>query len=253
MVALAATSTSDDDLLGRLQQGEEDAWAELTRNYGPRLFSYLRHNLPSAADAEDALSEMARMCREQHWQLAVWDLEQGLQLSGQENQANTNGDSNTDPLAAIRAIQGLASADSSAILAMVNFHRFLNSAEIVQAVARQIMLGKQTRTLLVVLSPVVQIPVELEREFLVLEHELPDRGQLETLARSIATEENELPEGAELTQIMDAAAFALCSLPSFRRQQTPVARPSVMWMRCTSASSKSVVAPGSTIGTTPPR
>ena len=57
MVALAATSTSDVDLLGRLQRGEDDAWAELTRNYGPRLFSYLRHNLPSAADAEDALSE----------------------------------------------------------------------------------------------------------------------------------------------------------------------------------------------------
>lgn len=209
--------------LSRTSSSKANASVSLDNNANPeyylmtlseRLSEHIAACFPAlwvqTFEPEDALSEMARMCREQHWQLAVWDLEQGLQLPGQEKQPNTNTDSNTDsntdPLAAIRAIQGLASADSSAILAMVNFHRFLNSAEIVQAVARQIMLGKQNRTFLVVLSPVVQIPVELEREFLVLEHELPDRGQLETLARSIATEENELPEGAELTQIMDAAA-----------------------------------------------
>jgi RNA polymerase sigma-70 factor (ECF subfamily) len=57
LVALAATSTSETDLLHRLQRGDEAAWTELTQSYSPRLFSYLRHNLPSAADAEDALSE----------------------------------------------------------------------------------------------------------------------------------------------------------------------------------------------------
>jgi RNA polymerase sigma-70 factor (ECF subfamily) len=44
-------------LLRRLQAGEEGAWVQLTREYGPRLYTYLRHNLPNAADAEDALSE----------------------------------------------------------------------------------------------------------------------------------------------------------------------------------------------------
>lgn len=44
-------------LLARLQHGDNDAWAELTRTHGPRLFAYLRHNLPTATDAEDALSE----------------------------------------------------------------------------------------------------------------------------------------------------------------------------------------------------
>ena len=44
-------------LLRKLQTGDELAWAELTREYSPRLYAYLRHNLPSAADAEDALSE----------------------------------------------------------------------------------------------------------------------------------------------------------------------------------------------------
>ena len=44
-------------LLRRLQAGDELAWTQLTQEYSPRLYAYLRHNLPSAADAEDALSE----------------------------------------------------------------------------------------------------------------------------------------------------------------------------------------------------
>ena len=41
---------------------------------------------------------------------------------------------------------------------------------------------------------------------MVVEHTLPDRQQLEAIAREIATEENELPDDAELETILDAAA-----------------------------------------------
>src|SRR5262249_41073417 len=58
----------------------------------------------------------------------------------------------------------------------------------------------------VVLSPVVQIPTELEKLFVVVEHDLPNRDQLEEIARGIATEDNELPQGAELASVLDAAA-----------------------------------------------
>ena len=104
----------------------------------------------------------------------------------------------TDPLAAIRSINALASADSSAILVLVNFHRFLQSAEIVQALAQQISSGKQPRAFVVVLSAVVQIPIELEKLMVIVEHDLPVREQLEQIARGIATESNELPEGDAL-------------------------------------------------------
>ena len=120
---------------------------------------------------EDALAEMAALCRQENWRLAVWDIDRGLQLAGQEAEA-----AGSDPLAAIRALGTLAAPDSTALLVLVNFHRFLNSAEIVQALARQISLGKQQRTFVVVLSPVVQIPIELEKLFVVIEHELPGAG-----------------------------------------------------------------------------
>ena len=89
---------------------------------------------------------------------------------------------------------------------LANFHRFLNSPEIVQALARQIITGKQNRTFVVILSPVVQIPVELEKLFVCLEHDLPDRAQLEAIARGIADQPGELPEGAALDSLLDAAA-----------------------------------------------
>ena len=152
---------------------------------------------------DDALREIGQMCRQQDWRLACWDIEQGFQIPGGDTPTEAGG---TDPLAAIRAVNALASPDSSAILVLTNFHRFLQSAEIVQGLAGQIVAGKQNRTFLIVLSPVVQIPVELEKLFVVVEHDLPGREQLEEIARGIATEEGELPQGDELQTVLEAAA-----------------------------------------------
>ncbi len=151
---------------------------------------------------DDALREIAQLCSDQDWRLATWNIEQGLQIPGGEQPGEAGG---SDPLAAIRAINALASSDSSAILVLQNFHRFMQSAEVVQALAQQITAGKVNRTFVVVLSPVVDVPTELEKLFVVIEHELPDRQQLEEIARGIATEDGELPDDTELHRILDAA------------------------------------------------
>jgi len=152
---------------------------------------------------EDALTEIAGLCRKQEWRLAVWDVDRGLQVPGADAGPVSAGN---DPLAAIRALNSLATPESTALLVLVNFHRFISSAEVVQALARQITVGKQNRTFVVVLAPVVQIPVELEKQFVVIEHELPGREQLAELAGGIATEEGELPEGEDFDAVLDAAA-----------------------------------------------
>ncbi|HMC11715.1 MAG TPA: AAA family ATPase, partial [Pirellulaceae bacterium] len=77
----------------------------------------------------DAIAEIARLCREENWRLAVWDICQGLVVDGQ-----TAG-SAPDPLAAINSLSSLAQPEGSALLVLVNFHRFLQSAEVVQALA----------------------------------------------------------------------------------------------------------------------
>ena len=152
---------------------------------------------------QDALSEITTLCREQAWRLAVWNIELGLQVP---DQSETPSDATSDPLSAIRAARSLASSDGTAILVLENFHRFLQSAEIVQAVIGQVISGKQNRVIVVVLAPVVQLPIELEKLFVVLEHDLPDREELEQIARGIATEEGELPADVQLQAVIDAAA-----------------------------------------------
>ena len=154
---------------------------------------------------DDALIEIARLCRQNSWSLASWDADRGLSIAGQSTEAASLVNA-ADPLSAIKALNGLSSTDGTALLVLRNFHRFLSSAEIVQALDTAIAAGKQNRTFLVVLSPVVQIPVELERQFVVLEHDLPARDQLGQIAASIATEPGELPQGDSLEGVLDAAA-----------------------------------------------
>src|SRR5687767_7910718 len=75
---------------------------------------------------QDALVAIAQLCRQEEWRLATWNLEKGLCIEGSPAPADSGG---ADPLAAIRAIQSLASAEGTAILVLENFHRFMPSAE----------------------------------------------------------------------------------------------------------------------------
>jgi len=151
---------------------------------------------------QDALSEIAQLCCDAQWLLATWDIEAGLQVGSSSDSES----SVADPLTAIRASSALGDADTPTILVLQNFHRFLASAELVQAMCRQIIAGKQTRTIFVILAPIVQIPLELEKLFVVVEHALPNREQLEEIARGIATEPGELPDDLGLGRALDASA-----------------------------------------------
>jgi hypothetical protein len=155
---------------------------------------------------DDAFAEISRLCHAEQWRVIAWDIEQGLRFIGAGQGAGDVSTGTNDPLAAIRALASLPECEQPTLLVLVNFHRFLQSAEIVQAVARQITQGKQNRTILVVLSPIVQIPAELEKSFIVVEHDLPGREQLQEIAVGVATEPGEMPTGQELDRLLDAAA-----------------------------------------------
>ena len=94
---------------------------------------------------------------------------------------------------------------SPTVLLFENLHRFLGSVELIQAVARQAIAGKHNRAFIVVLAPVTQIPPELDKLFVCVDHELPDHAQLEEIARGVATQDGELPSGDELPRVIDAA------------------------------------------------
>lgn len=155
-----------------------------------------------SVEHEDAIAEIAEMCRENHWRLATWDIDAGLRIPGGDHPEAEQG---ADPLAAIRATRSFAVDDTPSIVVLRNFHRFLGSAEVMQSLARQIADGRNSRTVYVILSPIVQLPIELEKSFVVVEHPMPTRQQLREIAEGVATEDGELPSGDELETILDAA------------------------------------------------
>src|SRR3954469_15895754 len=129
-------------------------------------------------EPEEAIAALAKQASERSWAFAVWDVDAGLQYAGSPATA-------TDPLSAVRAAATMAEPEQSAILVLRNFHRFLSGIDVVQAVERQLARGKGEGVVLVVLAPVVQLPIELERSFLVLDHELPLPDELRAISKSL--------------------------------------------------------------------
>jgi ATPase family associated with various cellular activities (AAA) len=157
-------------------------------------------------EPDEAEREIAQHCRQRDWKLAAWDIASGLRLLTSAGETGPETGTN-DPLAALRALPALATAQGTALLLVHNFHRFLNSPEVVQTTFRQLIAGKQQRTFLIILAPVVQIPVELEKLFVVIEHALPDREQLQHLAQELTNETpDDLPQGDDLERVLDAGA-----------------------------------------------
>ena len=150
-------------------------------------------------EPEEACREISSLCQTQSWRLASWDCDVGLKIHGHDlstqhnNPAPTLADT-TDPLAVIRSAGQLSQGADTTLIVLHNFHRFLGATEILQALGRQVSQGKHTRTFLLILSPVVNIPIEIEKLFTVVEHELPSRDQLHEIATGIATE-SEMPSG----------------------------------------------------------
>jgi hypothetical protein len=158
------------------------------------------------SEPDEAERELLRHARQSKWTVAVWDIANGLRVAtssaGNRPETGVN-----DPLAALRALPALADSDGTALLLMHNLHRFLTNPEVIQTAFAQLVAGKQRRTFVVVLSPVVHIPIELEKMFVVLDHALPDRAGLERIARELTSDSpDDLPQGDDLGRVLDAAA-----------------------------------------------
>ena len=163
------------------------------RNYIDAAFSGL---WIESYEPLEAIREMTELCKAESWNLVTWNIDQGF--TGTDTIAS-------DPLSAVKAIGNLDNSETPLLVVLQNFHRFLGSIEIVQTLERQIQDGKTTRTFVIVLSPVVQIPVELEKLFTVIEHELPNKEQLKQIATEIIADD-ELPDDVTLHRVINAAA-----------------------------------------------
>lgn len=148
----------------------------------------------------DALQEIARLCRGKSWQLLHWDISQGLR-SGEAPVGGVG----KDPVSTLNAIAQLGNPQGTTVVVLQGLNRFLGSAEVLQALANQLQAGKETRVFLVVLSATSQLPPELEKAFVCVQHQLPDRDELRDLALGLFSP-HEFPPGTDVTAVLDAAS-----------------------------------------------
>lgn len=148
----------------------------------------------------EAVLELSSMAREENLRMLAWNLDTGMRsLVGEQPTQDFR-----DPLSAVRVL-GTITGEQSTMLVLENFHRFIDSPEVCQALLTQLTLGKQFGRHIVILSPVVKLPLELDRQFVVIEHALPDRDQLWEIASSL-TNDPESHSGTERDRLLDAAA-----------------------------------------------
>jgi hypothetical protein len=92
--------------------------AERLSEYVRAAFSgiYIRSH-----EHDDAIAEIARLCRDQGWSLATRDVDRGLGIAGRAEGASPIPGAG-DPLAAIRSLGAMATTEGTAILVLRNFH-----------------------------------------------------------------------------------------------------------------------------------
>ena len=151
-------------------------------------------------EPSEAILELSTLGREHGLQILAWNLDAGMRTIAGDVVANDA----TDPLSAVRALSAIQGEQSSVLL-LENFHRFIDSVEVCQAMLTQLMLGKQQGRHVVVLAPVVKLPMELDRQFVVINHPLPDREQLWEIAESLVDDPDLYPL-AHREMLLDAAA-----------------------------------------------
>lgn len=148
-------------------------------------------------EPDDATHEIGALSRNLGWNCLVWDIDSGLQ--GTNEFAD-------DPLSMVKALPSLCLADGSpTVLIMRYLHRMIGNPSMLSAIENVLRQGKAKGFHLVIVAPEVSLPIELSRSFVVLEHSLPDRETLQTIASEIAESDSDLPSGDDLETLLDAA------------------------------------------------
>jgi len=149
-------------------------------------------------EPEEAIREIHGLTKSREWQTTTWSIAEGFKCSGQAI------DQSHDPLSAARYLVGTGlDGMTTRLLVLRNFHKFLGNPEIIQTLSQRLHEGKAVRSILIILAPVLQIPTELEKQFVVIDHELPNRSQLAAIAEDLNG--GPLPDLLQC-QVLDAAS-----------------------------------------------
>jgi SpoVK/Ycf46/Vps4 family AAA+-type ATPase len=114
--------------------------------------------------------------------LVGWSVTKGLRrLGGTRGGAVVEGA--REPMEALAAIEKLS---EPSLVVLKDFHPYLNDPAVIRGLRELAQSLKTTYTTVILLSPVLQIPTELEKELTVLDVPLPTHAELYGLLKEIA-------------------------------------------------------------------
>ena len=113
--------------------------------------------------------------------LLSWSVTKGLRRVGGARGGGPEGA--REPMEALAAIEKLT---EPSLVVLKDFHPYLNDPAVIRGLRELAQSLKTTYTTVILLSPVLQIPVELEKEMTVLDVPLPTHEELFALLKEIA-------------------------------------------------------------------
>lgn len=143
------------------------------------ISSYLKAGYPAIHIISEEIDRLTRSIVCPNWVIVQWDI-----LRGITTQNNQPIDDIKDPLSAINWL----SNKTDCVLLLHNFHAFLGSVEILQAIYNQLDNFKSNGNCLVIMSNGKKLPGEISRFFTNVNHELPSQKELEILLENMAME-----------------------------------------------------------------
>lgn len=112
-------------------------------------------------------------------QLFIWTTTNGLVLDGK----NPRGDNTSDPLTAMDEIM---KSQEAAIFLFKDFHRFMkDDAQVVRKLRDLAYHLKRSYKTIVLVSPVMELPTELEKEITVVDYALPNEEEIRALVDGV--------------------------------------------------------------------
>ncbi|MBN1445239.1 MAG: AAA family ATPase [Candidatus Omnitrophica bacterium] len=123
---------------------------------------------------------ISNLSKEQNKQLFLWSVTSGMHKHGE----NKIDEATKDPLSALNCVERQT---GPVIFLFHDFHPYLSDPAIVRKLRDLVKNLKSTYETLIFVSPVLSVPVELEKDLAIVDMELPDREIISGLLDSIAS------------------------------------------------------------------
>jgi hypothetical protein len=122
---------------------------------------------------ERAIAKIAQESKSQQRRVFVWTVTHGIVEYGQARHITQH-----NTVSSEAALQWVIQQKESGIFIFKDLHPFIDSPVTTRWLRDAIASFKGTQKTIILMSPVQQIPIELEKEVVVLDYPLPDLGEL---------------------------------------------------------------------------